>query len=427
MFSFDDGISIQTWSFDFWDCVFSGKLNQFYTYLYENVRGARHISCGGSFFWLIPIAIWNLPLWIANKLIWGYMVLPELFGLWTKFFFLACMIALCSVIARIIEAGTEDKLDVMQFLIASPAITISSFYAGQDEVVYELFFFISLLLLKEKKYKKAYAFGLISVLMCPVLTPAFLLCLIAIEKNLWRVMLNLIPYFLVSALYQLFFRADEMLNYVNVSATGWIQIMFRYWMIQTPMGDLPIWALVYTILCWYVYKKCFLLSEENKNYIILLVSVSVSVITLIFMSNQVFYRQMLWVPFVLLLVMIEKEQKNLMYPLMVAITGGNFFHILSMDNYVFNYTCTSSLLKSIINKNIKYNNLFSALDEQYQTIEGLVLPFTIITYSALGLLFISIVSRDKKNYSLRGGAEVAKVVYSMIIPLTIILFVLNYA
>jgi hypothetical protein len=116
-----------------------------------------------------------------------------------------------------------------------------------------------------------------------------------------------------------------------------------------------------------------------------------------------------------------------MYPLMVAITGGNFFHILSMDNYVFNYTCTSSLLKSIINKNIKYNNLFSALDEQYQTIEGLVLPFTIITYSALGLLFISIVSRDKKNYSLRGGAEVAKVVYSMIIPLTIILFVLNYA
>ena len=56
-FEYNDCESLTAWSVELWDCLVQGKLGDFYIYAAQNLRGAAHGQCLGSFLFLIPQAI----------------------------------------------------------------------------------------------------------------------------------------------------------------------------------------------------------------------------------------------------------------------------------------------------------------------------------------------------------------------------------
>mgnify|MGYP003596697403 CR=1 FL=1 len=70
-FNYSDTSIFEVWSCDFWDAVFSGKLQNFYDINILNRHGniySINMACGESWLKMLPMALWDLPIWIIHYL-----------------------------------------------------------------------------------------------------------------------------------------------------------------------------------------------------------------------------------------------------------------------------------------------------------------------------------------------------------------------
>lgn len=83
-FEYEDVDSLAAWSLNFWDLLFKGRLDESYIYTAENVHGAAHQNCKGNYLWLLPLCVWNLPLWVVHT-VSGTLLVTNFFSIcWTK-------------------------------------------------------------------------------------------------------------------------------------------------------------------------------------------------------------------------------------------------------------------------------------------------------------------------------------------------------
>lgn len=68
LFRYEDTVSYTVWSVNFWDLLFQGRLGEYYTYSYENLRQAPHGLFCGSYLTVFPWILWNFPLWLTHPL-----------------------------------------------------------------------------------------------------------------------------------------------------------------------------------------------------------------------------------------------------------------------------------------------------------------------------------------------------------------------
>lgn len=173
----------------FWDALFSGRLRQFYV-MNENVTISGRFGTSGAAIYDFPVyfvfAIWNLPLWIYEK-VTGAFALDRLVGvLWAKSISIPFLIGICLTMIRIGkrirgDAFPADKALLMfgsSVLFLVPVLIMGQYDAfcllfmllGTDAYIagknkqflawfavavtfklFALFVFIPLVLLKEKR------------------------------------------------------------------------------------------------------------------------------------------------------------------------------------------------------------------------------------------------------------------------------------
>ena len=87
MFGYQDLVSQTAWSVNIWDLLVKGDLGNFFTYTEQNLRGSAAENCAGNWLTLIPMAIWNLPLWITHYFGGITPVVSQVCLVWSKLLF----------------------------------------------------------------------------------------------------------------------------------------------------------------------------------------------------------------------------------------------------------------------------------------------------------------------------------------------------
>lgn len=127
-FEYEDVDSLTAWSLNFWDLFFKGRLDEFYVYTAQNIRGAMHENCGGNYLWILPLCVWNLPLWVIHTVSWTLLATDFLSICWTKLFLYLLHIVTACVSGKICAMMTSDRNKIVLTILlvfASPEILLS--------------------------------------------------------------------------------------------------------------------------------------------------------------------------------------------------------------------------------------------------------------------------------------------------------------
>lgn len=335
-FEYEDVDSLTAWSLNFWDLLFKGRLDAFYEYTAQNVHGAVHENCGGNYLWLLPLCIWNLPLWAAHSAS-GTLLVTNFFSIcWTKLFWSLLQAATAYVSAKICAMMTSDREKViMTFLLvmASPEILLSVGYTGQDEITYICLFVISFYFFLKGNWKRCYFLMACCVTLCPIMILPVLAVLLFREKRIIRLFLYVTGTVLPQIAFEILYRKDQAYQAARkVNDFGqMMQGMLRGFVLQTNWGALSVAGILLCLLYFYCYfeKMPEEKAEYHKTvtYIVALVFVIVS-----FGMVNDFYRMFLYVPFLVIAIMISGQRVEVNLFLLTAITYGRVFQAVG-NNY----------------------------------------------------------------------------------------------
>lgn len=301
MFTYMDVTSIQGWAFEFWDCIFSGRITRLHTVIGENWRQVPHVSCGGNFLWLFPIAVWNLPLWVLNEICFHFVELPQWMTVWTKFLYVAAVILMAKEITRIVDAEKQEKNEIILFCVGSFEIILSTMYAGQDEILYLSIFMIAMRCYREQKYKRFLVLGILAATMCPIMLIPLLVLVLDIRK-IWLSIIILFATGIIGTIYQFIVKNDEWFWQYHASALVMIDDMVGQNTYGAPLGDIAPFYLVIILICYVsLFVPTFDL-DRQKDKIQL---ACISMLAISFLTTQVFYRWLLYVPFAIILIYLR--------------------------------------------------------------------------------------------------------------------------
>lgn len=334
-FAYTDARSITAWSLNFWDVLFQGNLQEFYQYSTLNLRNAPHAVCGGNYLWLLPLCIWNLPLWGIHSLT-GIMSVEGFFSLcWSKLFFLILMNVTAYFSYKICYKLTQDRekafLTALLFLL-SPEALLSVGYAGQDEIVYITLFVAALYCYFEGRWKWCYWLMFVCVTLCPIMALPVLALLLLKEKNVYKVAVQGAVMVLPLILFELFYRNDAVYQEVKQSNDFYRMVEGMLLTTKVTLNNRVI-SLCGILLCVILFF-CYIAKEEDndayRKKVIYIMAGIFAAICFLMLPNR-FYRMFLYVPFLLLLIMTAGKNFGMNLLLFTVVTYGRAFFSLRAE------------------------------------------------------------------------------------------------
>ncbi len=100
--------SLTVWSTSILDCLVDGNLNEYYRVVHTNVYGAPHPYLGYNYLVLIPWAIWNIPVWIVQRLSGIHIVDHTWMMVWSQLFLVFALIITAYYAQKIIRLFIDD-------------------------------------------------------------------------------------------------------------------------------------------------------------------------------------------------------------------------------------------------------------------------------------------------------------------------------
>lgn len=335
-FEYEDVDSLTAWSLNFWDLFFKGRLDEFYTYTAQNLRGAVHENCGGNYLWILPLCIWNLPLWVMHSVSGTLLATDFLSICWTKLFLYLLHIVTALVSGKICAMMTSDRNKTVMtvlLVLASPEILLSVGYTGQDEIVYICFFVISFYCFLKGFWKRCYVGMVCCVTLCPIMILPVLAVLFIREKRIGRLLLYIAGTTAPLMVFEILYRKD--LVYQEVKHTNdfvhFIQEMLHGSTMDTNWGEFSIAGIILCLVYFYCYFEKRPQEEEEYHKKIIYVVALILVIISFGMVND-FYRMFLYVPFLVIMLMISGQDTGVNLFLLVGITYGRVIQAVG-NNY----------------------------------------------------------------------------------------------
>lgn len=334
-FAFGDFIATTKHGLILLDCISEGSVRSFY-----NVVVKQYVPAYYDFVIYVIFAVWNLPLWLAQKSGLVQDPLDSILGfVWAKsiilFFASVCLFYMWKIL-RI--NGQYSKYDLVFIFATDLLITAGLCIMGQYDIITVSFIIAGLyyyLIGNEKKFIIAFAFAI------PIKAFAFLLfCPLLVQKE--KTIIKIILKGLIVLMPIVFCRL-----FVPMSANP--QQMIPLYLgkvlgISLPMsnGFVSFFIVSYTALVVYCYIHPF----KNILYSSIVTSAFVFAIFLLF-SNP---HPQWWVhiaPFIILLIFLNKN-KNVVHHLLAVI--GELMLLLPLIRtyyYVFN---PNNLARGILNQ-----------------------------------------------------------------------------
>lgn len=306
IFTYVDHVSLVIWSTNIWDCLWNGDLERYYFYTAENIHGLAHINPDGSMVSLIPFAIWNIPIWIAQYF-FGVEItqsVPCLF--WSKLF--SCLVAgvLLEYVYKICMHFWNDskrsKL-VLLLCVSSVYFHMGVSYAGQNDILWIMLGTVSVYYyLIDRKFPFV-LFANLSIIVKPYFFITYIALILLKEKRIYKIIrdifLALIGYVTITGI-----------HIISTKVTGFVgenentKKMFREYfsnVVNTPYGEASILIILIAVL----YVGCYILTfkdlqrkKDGTIYLICLINVCWCVI-----SYENFYRIIMVLPWLYILLL----------------------------------------------------------------------------------------------------------------------------
>lgn len=258
IFRYVDTISFTAWSVSFWDCLFEGKLNEFYSYTVLNIRGAAHGRVGGSWLTFFPWILWNFPIYLTHSSNMSLHVDSMACILWAKLFLLLCVLGIAFYAYKIVFLITKGNIHsafTAAILAAGGGELINCVgYTGQDEVVYLLCLMIALYyMLKGRRYIFL-LWGTIAVTICPIIILPFISIVLYYEKNVLKDIFFIGTTCIPSVVFEIIYRNDEIYQAAKqINTVDVFNQMMNGELFSTTVGTVSVagTALVILLLCTY--------------------------------------------------------------------------------------------------------------------------------------------------------------------------------
>lgn len=329
LFSYEDIVSYTTWSVNFWDLLFQGKLGEFYVYAQENLRQAPFEGFCGSYLTIFPWILWNFPLYLTHPFPEKITVDSMPCILWSKLLLVVCIVGIGVFVYKIVKdifnLAEEQAWIAVLLSVGGYEIIDSTVYAGQDEVIYIFLFLASLYLLLRGSTKGFLIGTCLSVTVCPIMLIPFLTVFLICEKNIFKLLLGTIFTLTPSLLFEIAYSNDEIYQRTKeINTSGVFECMMNGDLVGTALGNISLVGVALVILffiCYVTEKK-----EKEEENIFLIYAISISFFIICFMAPfNVFYRFGIYAPFWAVLVVLKKNRLNMNVFLMMIISYGRAF------------------------------------------------------------------------------------------------------
>lgn len=311
-FNYTDADPYISWSIELLDCIFKRTDYDFYYYTTLNLRSLNEslICCDKTIPMMLPISLWNIPVWIVHQ-ITGEMIVTGFWEIvWMKMGFLACIVLTatqCSKIVKIVSPES-DHLLVYPLIFASFDIMCSTMYASQDEIIYLLFLVLALRFMVTGKTIWFLVFSSFSVALNPLMLIPVLLMIVYYEKRIRFILLYLIVSYIPTELFTLLYRNNETYHRYTLMQPSIIKSLFSMDIgLVQGNGNVSLYLLTVLVLlfCAYIWNRR---NKEPKDVLWLMAALMTSM-TLLSSGGLLnfFYRSLLYVPFLAVLLVSSKQ------------------------------------------------------------------------------------------------------------------------
>lgn len=434
-FNYGDCRSLAAWSINILDLLSEGNLNDFYIYTAQNLRGAVHPQCAGHFLGLIPIAIWNIPIWLIYYLSGIVTEITPLCIIWTKLFYVFLSGILVYYIYKICLSLNSNKKYIaysIALIFGSSELLLSNVYAGQDEIVYVTLFFIALYYFIKNKEWLFILFGTLTITLCPLMLVPYIGLILIKNKNLLAILSRLAITQLPVLLFNIIYSSDTTYKFfiANNSSESFINTYLTGSRIQNGFGDVYI---IVGILI-FIYFKCYYLNIEKDKKGIQYVLYYLSSIMLVIgcMAWDQYYRAFLWLPFlVMLIITYQTINFRINIFLVVLLDIIRTLHTCYINSYIVMNTfevMKTDTLKQICNFFDSTNYMINRglVNEMINVAPGLQLVFNLLNTLAVAIAILLLYINkpdEKKDYSTFCFSEKQTItVYILFMPALLVLF-----
>lgn len=434
-FEYIDTDSIAAWSLNFWDLLFKGRLDEFYQYTAENLRGADAANCYGNYLWLLPVCVWNFPLWVVHKLC-GMMSVHYFFSIcWTKlfWFFAHAVTALTCRKICLIFSGVGENGGIIAFLLvmASPEILLSTGYAGQDEIIYICLFTLALYYYLIEKWRKCYLLMVCCITLCPIMMIPCLVLLLLKEKNIVKLVGLTAGTMIPLILFELLYRNDAIYQMAK-KQNDFVKLIVEYLSAYRIMPEAS--EMSYSLLALIIlYFVCYCIKKESEEAyqrkVIHVVALAFFIISfLIPLIPMDFYRMFLWVPFFVILALTSSQNRSINLFLLTVITYGRAVQMFQAGwtyTYVLNTKYVMPWLKGLCGREqdtCLWDYLCNFLSDKPIIIRLVLLVLPNIVMAAAILLLVINSVNFKKQCGVMISPKVSLVLYTVCMPLIMAAF-----
>lgn len=426
-FEYGDGRTLTVWSYNIWDALFNQKFFDFYEITLENMRGAQHFMCGWIYFPLIPLAIWNFPMWVICKICGIINVSSGFFLIWTKIFYfilLGCTIYRMYNISQLVqEKGHDFKKYIFLLMFGSTEILFSISYAGQDEIVY-IFFFIQALYYHFRKDKnKFYFYSILSIMCCEIMLVPYVLLILFDDKIWYSILSKILLVFLPNQIFGIFYARN--MRFRHFEGDNFLEWYFGRNVITTGWGHISLLAIIIIFVFAYVF---FYQCKNKTNYQInrdKLFCMAILICAITFLSWDQFYRTFIWLPFVVLYI-VNFHHENIQINLLIVISTAIIRTLMSCMTkpVLFRPEYISNIFGTLLEKRgTVLNNDYTGILNRFITSESQF--YTLMNSAVIGaiiILFFINSKEMKEGYKISYPDKLLMTGYFLVSPFLFLLF-----
>lgn len=425
LFKYIDFEVMTVWTINFWDCLFDGSLMDFFEYTIENARGITPTRCRGNYLWLIPWCVWNFPVWLYCVITGTVKVTAFWMFYWSKIYILLLTIVIivyiCKIANSIIALTTEEK-KLMALLIAiSPELLMSTMYAGQDEVLYLSLYVVALYYFLEEKIKRAYICAALSAVFCPQMLLPFLVLLMIREKSVIKIGSILIGTVAPLIVFEFIYRNNTIYIDNKLDLLGMMHNMLGK--TSVILSEASILGIIIVAVLFFCYVIEFKWDEEGKKNILYINALIFCAINVY--AEDHFYRLFTYVPFLILIIMLNKNNIKMNMFLLLCLTYARTYIACKTSGQqnmntvsVFSDSWYASLAEKLGSTTYgEYIGLYKVMFEGRQITATIDLFVNIIAFAAmLLLLYINFPKNFNRKYDIEIPEKVSVAAYAICMP-----------
>lgn len=352
----------------------------------------------------IILAIWNIPLAIANKLCGlDYLYsMPAI--LWTKLFLVICLLIVTNIIYRIcIEMNVDKKTArLAQFLfLSSVNVMTPTLMISQCDIVNLVFIMLGIYMYLKKN---TVAFIVCFAIAIPLKMFAlfiFVPLVVIDEKKILKIILKVALSLSLLVFCKLISWPSVSYHYLVGSFSKVMAQTLQNSILQLGIGTISIFIAGLVAICIYIYSKQF--DEGNRNQYIVYIPLAVFSIMFCFFAFYPYWI-VLMVPFTVICIVNNYKylKLNILLETLSGITA--FISCVFCYQWVYSDETMKDLLPSkITNVSRKYNYIASLLNN-YGIDKYKNAIFSVFVVSVLAIL---IINHPKKNkFAVKSNIEI---------------------